>query len=54
MRNILTERFIVQIIDRYGALELSDGVLRIINSFLNAVELQISQNDVSVVIDGKK
>ncbi len=54
MRNILTELFVVQIVGRCDALELSDRVLRISNSFLTTVELQIRQNDVNVVIDGKK
>ena len=54
MRNILTEIIVVEIIGRYDALELSDEFLRITNSFLNAVELQIRQNDVSFVFDGKK
>ena len=48
------EIFVVQFIGRYDALELSDEYLRITNSFLNAVELQIRQNDVSFVFDGKK
>ena len=54
LRNILTEIIVVEIIGRYDALELSDEFLRITNSFLNAVELQIRQNDVSFVFDGKK
>ena len=54
LRNILTELFVVQIVGRCDALELSDRVLRISNSFLTTVELQIRQNDVNVVIDGKK
>ena len=54
MRNILTKLFVVQIIGRYDALELSDGFLRIINSFLTTVELQIRQNDVNVAVDGTK
>ena len=46
--------FVVQFIGRYDALELSDEYLRITNSFLNAVELQIRQNHVCFVFDGKK